>query len=100
MIKLSQPPSTERAADPFGPRVTEAQARFEAAASVATCSVPYGIVGLVWGPAALVSLVFAFMGWRRGRSGVAAYTLLIESVVDVYGRDLGRRSPCLCLKAA
>ncbi|WP_381792419.1 hypothetical protein [Streptomyces niveus] len=44
----------------------------------------------VWWPAAAVALVAVGSGWRSGRQSVDAFATLVESSMDVYGRDLAR----------
>ncbi|MFJ6722560.1 hypothetical protein [Streptomyces sp. NPDC091259] len=50
----------------------------------------YLSLGIQWWPAAAAGAVLLFLGWRRGREGVANLANLTESAVDLYAADLAR----------
>ncbi|KUL55470.1 hypothetical protein ADL22_00830 [Streptomyces sp. NRRL F-4489] len=72
--------------------VTAARRRVEAAARLATWAVPFAALAVVWWPALPLAAVPALAGWRRGRSAVATYAVLLEAAVDVHAADLAARA--------
>lgn len=51
-------------------------------------SVPYGVLAAWWWPAALIAAGTFLAGWRRGRAATDSLAELVESSVDLYGREL------------
>ncbi|MGH4017458.1 MAG: hypothetical protein ACRDSL_26755 [Pseudonocardiaceae bacterium] len=68
--------------------INTAQAGFATAIFTTTWSLPYLALGTLWWPAALAGVVIAAAGWSRARSQITTLTELVESAVDVHGRDL------------
>ncbi|MFE3166693.1 hypothetical protein [Streptomyces sp. NPDC059224] len=67
------------------------RAAFDAAGGLAGWGVLYLVLGCWWWPAAVIAPVLIVLAWRRGRQTAAAFSELIESVVDVHGGDLAAR---------
>ncbi len=65
-----------------------ARGRFDAAATLSGWGTLYLLLGLRWWPAAIGGLVTWVVGWRRAREGIAVFAELVESTVDIHGRDL------------
>ncbi|MER6380605.1 hypothetical protein [Streptomyces sp. NPDC001250] len=61
---------------------------FDSAARLAGWSVLYLVLACWWWPAALIALVGGTAALIRGRAGIDAFAQLVESAVDVHGRDL------------
>ncbi|MGW6095061.1 hypothetical protein ACWFRK_11945 [Streptomyces sp. NPDC055157] len=70
---------------------TAARAAFDAASGLAGWGVLYLLAGCWWWPGAVLGLGMLLAAWRRGRRTATAFSELIESVVDVYGTELGLR---------
>ncbi|MFE5144218.1 hypothetical protein ACFRDV_42510 [Streptomyces fagopyri] len=61
---------------------------YDAAVRLTAWSLPYLLVAVLWWPAALIALGVAAVGMRRGRSAMDAFAELVESAVDLHGREL------------
>ncbi|QFZ73290.1 hypothetical protein GFH48_08455 [Streptomyces fagopyri] len=61
---------------------------YDAAVRLTAWSLPYLLVAVLWWPAALIALGVAAVGLRRGRSAMDAFAELVESAVDLHGREL------------
>ncbi|MEU1536215.1 hypothetical protein [Streptomyces fagopyri] len=61
---------------------------YDAAVRLTAWSGPYLLVAVRWWPAALIALGLAAVGLRRGRSAMDAFAELVESAVDLHGREL------------
>jgi hypothetical protein len=48
----------------------------------------YLVLGMLWWPAALAGVVIGWVGWSRARVRITTLTDLVESALDVHGRDL------------
>ncbi|MFG2055334.1 hypothetical protein ACGFI9_15045 [Micromonospora sp. NPDC048930] len=68
--------------------LTAVQDRCAAAARLAGWGVLYVVLGAFWWPALVVGLAILLTARYRSRLGVAVYAELVESAVDLYGRDL------------
>ncbi|MDI6104084.1 hypothetical protein QLQ12_36385 [Actinoplanes sp. NEAU-A12] len=65
-----------------------ARTRLATAARLAAWAAGYLAVGLLWWPAAVAGLITAVVSWRQSRTAAAVLADLVESVVDVHGRQL------------
>ncbi|MER5922887.1 hypothetical protein [Streptomyces mirabilis] len=65
-----------------------AREAYDAAVRLTAWSLPYLLVAVWWWPSALIALGLAMLGARRGRSAMDAFAELVESAVDLHGRDL------------
>ncbi|MGW3158933.1 hypothetical protein [Streptomyces sp. NPDC001089] len=61
---------------------------YDAAVRLAAWSVPYLLVAVWWWPSVLIALGLAAVGLRRGRAAMDAFAELVESAVDLHGREL------------
>ncbi|MFD9960033.1 hypothetical protein [Amycolatopsis sp. NPDC058986] len=75
-------------ADATRTEVRAAATAFGAAATLCGWGLPYLALGVVWWPAAVLGLLIVVTAWRRGRSTVALYADLVESVVDLHAAGL------------
>lgn len=65
-----------------------AREAYDAAVRLTAWGPPYLLVAVWWWPAALIALGLATVGLRRGRATMDAFAELVESAVDLHGRDL------------
>lgn len=65
-----------------------AQADFASATRLTAWGVAYFALGAASWPLLLVGAATAVAGWRRGRTAGVVFADLVESAVDVHGRDL------------
>ncbi|HEX5406688.1 MAG TPA: hypothetical protein VFX16_30815 [Pseudonocardiaceae bacterium] len=65
-----------------------ARTALSAAARLGAWGVGYVVVGIWWWPAIVVGAVVAVTAWWRGRVAGQALADLLESTVDLYGRQL------------
>jgi hypothetical protein len=68
----------------------EARDGFGAGCRLTGWGVLYLGLGLCWWPAAVIGMGTILTGWRRSRAAIGGYADLVESTVDLYGRDLAR----------
>lgn len=77
---------------PEAPRLDLHSARADLAAAGRRAA--WGVLCLVlavwWWPAVVAALVTGGSAWRQGRQAVDAFAVLVESAVDVHGRELVR----------
>ncbi|MEV0810577.1 hypothetical protein [Micromonospora sp. NPDC050200] len=65
-----------------------ARSDFSSATQLVAWGVAYLLLGVACWPALLVGAGTAVVGWRRGRATGSVLAELLESAVDVHGRDL------------
>ncbi|GAA2141450.1 hypothetical protein [Streptomyces synnematoformans] len=68
-----------------------ARAAFDSASSLAGWGALYFLAGCWWWPGAVLGLGMVLVAWRKGRDTATGFADLIESVIDVYGPELGLR---------
>jgi hypothetical protein len=68
--------------------IRQAGRAFTAARVLQAWGVLYLLLGSLWWPAALAGAVTVFLGWRRGRAGVATLADLIEACYDLHIKGL------------
>jgi hypothetical protein len=75
---------------PDAPRsdLTAARAAYDSASRLASWGLLYIVLGGWWWPAALAGAAVVVAGWIRARYSTAAYADLLESSVDLFGKDL------------
>ncbi|MER5406040.1 hypothetical protein [Streptomyces sp. NPDC002769] len=61
---------------------------YDAGVRLAAWSAPYLLVAVRWWPAALIAVGLGAVGLRRGRAAMDAFAELVESAVDLHGREL------------
>lgn len=75
-------------AEPAQRQIESTRASFATAARLAAWSLGYLAVAAWWWPAALVAAACATVAHTRARASVEALASLVESAVDVHGREL------------
>jgi hypothetical protein len=68
--------------------IARAQRSVQSAGSLAGWGLLYLLLSIWWWPAAVIGVVVVVVAWRRGRNAVGVVADLLESAVDVYGRDV------------
>lgn len=68
--------------------MNDAQSAFASSVFVATWSLPYIGLAVLWWPAAVIAVVVAVTGWLRARTGIGSLSDLAEAALDIHGRDL------------
>jgi hypothetical protein len=74
--------------DPARAALQAARSDFAAATRLVAWGGAYFLLGLTCWPALPIGAATAVAGWRRGRAAGAVLAELVESAVDVHGRDL------------
>jgi hypothetical protein len=70
--------------------VATAQSAFASASRLAGWGLLYLVLAVWWWPAAVIACVTVGTAWQRGRAATAVLAELVESAVDLYGRDLAQ----------
>ncbi|MGX9884497.1 hypothetical protein [Streptomyces sp. NPDC002276] len=76
--------------------IATAQAAFASTCRLAGWGVLYLVLAVWWWPAAVIAGAIVGTAWERGRAATAVLAELVESAVDLYGRDLAQALGLAC----
>ncbi|AVH54857.1 MULTISPECIES: hypothetical protein [Streptomyces] len=76
--------------------IATAQSAFASASRLAGWGLLYLVLAVWWWPSAVIACVTVGAAWQRGRAATAALAELVESAVDLYGRDLAQALGLSC----